>query len=49
MLVEEFGWDWAGRLRNRHLVRASEDKDWFLAKELYENASTKPTSAASAW
>lgn len=41
-LVEEFGWDWVGRLRNRHLVRTSEDEEWFLAKELYENASTIP-------
>jgi hypothetical protein len=41
-LVEEFEWDWVGRLRNRHLVRSREDKEWFLAKELYENASTTP-------
>jgi hypothetical protein len=41
-LVEELEWDWVGRLRNRHLVRASGDKEWFLAKELYENASTTP-------
>jgi hypothetical protein len=41
-LVEELGWDWVGRLRNRHLVRASKDKEWFLAKELYENASATP-------
>lgn len=41
-LVEEFEWDWVGRLRNRHLVRAREDEEWFLAKELYESASIKP-------
>jgi len=41
-LVEELGWDWVGRLRNRHLVRASEDEAWFRAKELYENANATP-------
>ncbi|MCW8829370.1 MAG: IS4 family transposase, partial [Gammaproteobacteria bacterium] len=30
------------RLRNRHLVRASEDEAWFRAKELYENANATP-------
>ena len=41
-LVEELGWDWVGRLRNRHLVRASEDEAWFRAKKLYENANATP-------
>ena len=41
-LVEEMGWDWVGRLRNRHLVRAGEDEAWFRSKDLYENATLTP-------
>ena len=41
-LVETLGWDWVGRLRNRHMVRASENEAWFLAKELYESANATP-------
>jgi hypothetical protein len=41
-LVDALGWDWVGRLRNRHLVRTSENETWFHAKELYENANATP-------
>jgi len=41
-LVESMGWDWVGRLRNRHLVRAGEDEVWFRSKDLYEKASPTP-------
>lgn len=41
-MVEEFGWDWVGRLRNRNLVRASEEQAWFACKELYEGSSKTP-------
>ncbi|NOR51829.1 MAG: IS4 family transposase [Gammaproteobacteria bacterium] len=41
-MVAKLGWDWVGRLRNRHLVRTSEDEAWFHCKALYEHASTTP-------
>jgi hypothetical protein len=41
-LVESMGWDWVGRLRNRNLVRASDDEAWFRSKDLYHNASSTP-------
>lgn len=41
-MVEKLSWDWVGRLRNRTLVRASEDTAWFSCKELYESASSMP-------
>jgi len=41
-LVEELKWDWVGRLRNRHLVRANEEEAWFRAKDLYEKANATP-------
>jgi len=41
-MVEKLRWDWVGRLRNRNLVRASEDEAWFSCKELYKNASSTP-------
>lgn len=41
-LIDKHGWDWVGRLRNRNLVRTSEDSPWFPCKSLYDNATTKP-------
>jgi hypothetical protein len=41
-LVEEQDWDWVGRLRNRNLVRASEEELWFPCKKLYEGATKTP-------
>jgi len=43
-LVEQMGWDWVGRLRNRHLVRESEQDEWFRSDELYALASATPKS-----
>jgi len=40
--VDELGWDWVGRIRNRNLVRVNEDDDWFDCKVLYANASSSP-------
>lgn len=46
-LVESFGWDWIGRVRNRTLVQwANDDVDdkeaWFPCKILYEQATAIP-------
>lgn len=41
-LVEKMGWDWVGRLRNRHLVRESEQDNWFRSNELFALATTTP-------
>ena len=35
------GWDYVGRIRNRHLVRDIEGDTWFDAKTLYAKATTK--------
>lgn len=40
--VEEQGWDWVGRLRNRNLVRVNAEDAWFPCKELYEGARKTP-------
>lgn len=41
-LVESFGWDWIGRVRNRTLVQLADDESWFPCKALYDNATTTP-------
>jgi hypothetical protein len=40
--VLALGWDYLGRVRNRHMVRHSEGTQWFDAKELYAKATTRP-------
>ena len=42
-LVESLGWDWVGRVRNRHHMRWTRGGHWFDAKRCYEKASTQPT------
>lgn len=41
-LVEKIGWDFVGRIRNRHMLRYSEKDAWFDSKQLYEKATSKP-------
>jgi len=41
-LVEKMGWDWVGRLRNRHLVREDEHYKWYRSNELFGLATTTP-------
>jgi hypothetical protein len=41
-LVAQMGWDWVGRLRNRHLVRVSEQDKWFRSNEFYALATATP-------
>lgn len=38
--VDELGWNWVGRIRNRNLVRVCDDDDWFDCKVLYAKASS---------
>ena len=40
--VLALGWDYVGRIRNRHLVRVSEQAPWFDAKALYAKATPQP-------
>ena len=40
--VLALGWDYVGRIRNRHLVRVSEQTPWFDAKALYTKATPQP-------
>lgn len=41
-LVEKMGWDFVGRIRNRHMLRYSENDAWFDSKKLYEKATSTP-------
>lgn len=41
-LVESLGWDWVGRVRNRHYMRWSSGGRWFDAKRCYPLASSHP-------
>lgn len=40
--LDRLAWDWVGRIRNRNMVRSSEDDDWFDCKILYAGASSSP-------
>ncbi|MDH5408188.1 MAG: IS4 family transposase [Gammaproteobacteria bacterium] len=40
--VAEQGWDWVGRVRNRHYMRWANGGRWFNAKRCYEKATTRP-------
>ena len=41
-LVESLGWDFVGRVRNRHYLRWTRGGRWFEAKQCYSQASTRP-------
>ncbi len=41
-LVESIGWDWVGRVRNRHDMRWTSGGRWFDAKRCYQWASAAP-------
>ena len=40
--VEKLGWDWVGRVRNRHMLRRDENSPWFDSKKLYADATATP-------
>lgn len=41
--VAKLGWDWVGRVRNRHMLRRGDDAPWFDSKQLYADATATPT------
>jgi len=41
-LIESMGWDWVGRVRNRHHMRWMRGGPWFNAKRCYEKATSRP-------
>ncbi len=41
-LVSSIGWDWVGRVRNRHYMRWTSGGRWFDAKRCYQLASSHP-------
>lgn len=43
-LVEELGWDWVGRIRNRTLMQREGSPTWQACKTLYAQATTRPTT-----
>lgn len=40
--VDALGWDWVGRVRNRHYMRWTNGGRWFNAKRCYDSATTRP-------
>ena len=46
--VEALGWDWVGRIRNRHEVRRAETEEWIPCKSLYPQANSTPKSLGQA-
>lgn len=40
--VEVLGWDWVGRVRNRHYLRWTQGGRWFDAKRCYALVSSRP-------
>ena len=47
-LVESFGWDWIGRVRNRTFVQLVDEETWFPGKARYDNATTTPKALGEA-
>ncbi|WP_454064952.1 IS4 family transposase [Candidatus Nitrospira salsa] len=43
-LVEEGGWEWVGRIRNRTLMQREGTTTWQPCKTLYAKATTRPTT-----
>ena len=40
--VGTLGWDWVGRVRNRHYMRWTNGGRWFNAKRCYDSATKRP-------
>lgn len=38
--VEKMGWDWVGRIRNRHMIKHPENSRWIDCKAFYQDATT---------
>jgi len=41
-LIDALGWDWVGRVRNRHHMRWLRGGPWFDAKKCYQKATGRP-------
>lgn len=41
-MLDELGFDWIGRIRNRDMVRVHDSNDWRGCKELYPDATSRP-------
>ena len=46
--VEALGWDWVGRIRNRHEVQLPGEEAWLPCKRLYAQASAIPKALGRA-
>lgn len=46
--VEALGWDWVGRIRNRHQVQLAGEAAWIPCKHLYDKATSTPLALGQA-
>jgi hypothetical protein len=46
--VESLGWDWVGRIRNRHEVQLPGEDEWISCKSLYAKATSTPKALGRA-
>jgi hypothetical protein len=46
--VEALGWDWVGRIRNRHQVQLCGEAAWLPCKRLYDKATSTPRALGQA-
>jgi hypothetical protein len=46
--VEALGWDWVGRIRNRHEVQLPGEEEWIPCKSLYPQATSTPKTLGHA-
>jgi hypothetical protein len=46
--VEAVGWDWVGRIRNRHEVQLPGEEEWIACKSLYPQATSTPKALGRA-
>ena len=46
--VEAMGWDWVGRIRNRHEVQLPGEEAWISCKSLYAKATATPKALGQA-
>ena len=46
--IEAFGWDWVGRIRNRHEVQLPGEEEWIPCKSLYPQATSIPKTLGHA-
>jgi Transposase DDE domain len=47
--VESMGWDWVGRIRNRHEVQLPGEDEWISCKSLYAKATSTPKALGRAF